>query len=270
MTPSIVRLQPRLRPILLTLVAVFVAELVVMLLLPLLHLARGSLVEAIADSVLLTVVILPFLLGVDAKRARAEAQAALLAEVVEQAEDGVIRATLDGVITSWNRGAERLTGYGSEEVIGQRPTILFPADRAGEVDHLIKCLLQGERVSQFETVNVRKDGTRYDVSVNLAVIHDRNGRPVGISAIVSDISARKRAEEAQARLIRELETALARVKTLSGLLPICANCKKVRDDRGYWKEIEDYVQTHSAAEFSHGICPACATELYGEYLDAPQ
>ena len=64
------------------------------------------------------------------------------------------------------------------------------------------------------------------------------------------------------RLIRRLQKALDGVKTLSGMIPICANCKKVRDDKGYWDQIETYIHKHSNADFSHGICPECAKELY--------
>lgn len=252
----------RVRALLLTLVTVFIAEAVVMLLLPLLHLPPGSVVEGLIDATILTAVILPFLLRVETKRARAEARVAQLAAIVEHAEDAIVRTTLDGVITSWNKGAERLTGYQAEEVIGRRPTMLFPPDREGEAAQLIERLRRGERVSQFETVNVRKDGTHHDVSISLAAILDHNGRPVGTSAVVRDVTERK-------RLIRELEQALAQVKTLSGLVPICANCKKVRDDSGYWHNVEQYVQERTEAEFSHGICPDCARKLYGEYLDDP-
>jgi hypothetical protein len=64
----------------------------------------------------------------------------------------------------------------------------------------------------------------------------------------------------------ELKTALSQVKTLSGFLPICASCKKIRDDNGYWNQIESYIRNHSEAEFSHGICPDCAQKLYPNYL----
>jgi hypothetical protein len=75
---------------------------------------------------------------------------------------------------------------------------------------------------------------------------------------------RQRAEEKQKSLILELQKALAEVKTLSGMLPICASCKKVRDDKGYWNQIESYLLDHSEAKFSHGICPECAKKLYPE------
>lgn len=77
--------------------------------------------------------------------------------------------------------------------------------------------------------------------------------------------AKRRAEEERERLIVELQEALAQVKTLSGLLPICMSCKKIRNDKGYWDKIEDYIQQRSAAQFSHGLCPPCATKLYPEF-----
>jgi flagellar basal body-associated protein FliL len=76
---------------------------------------------------------------------------------------------------------------------------------------------------------------------------------------------RKKAEDEREKLIVELQDALAEVGTLSGLLPICASCKKIRDDQGYWNQIEDYISSRSEASFSHGICPDCAKKLYSEY-----
>jgi hypothetical protein len=78
----------------------------------------------------------------------------------------------------------------------------------------------------------------------------------------TDIAEREHAQMEREKLIHELEDALARVRTLSGLLPICASCRKIRDDRGEWHELEVYVRDHSNAEFSHGICPECAEKLY--------
>jgi PAS domain-containing protein len=84
----------------------------------------------------------------------------------------------------------------------------------------------------------------------------------------TDITERKRAEEERQRTIAELQDALQKVKTLSGLLPICASCKKIRDDKGYWNHVESYIEHHSAAQFSHGICPDCVRKLYPEIADS--
>jgi len=83
--------------------------------------------------------------------------------------------------------------------------------------------------------------------------------------IIRDISERKLAEHERDRLIRELQEALARVKNLSGLLPICASCKKIRDEHGLWYSLEIYIRNHSEADFSHGICPDCRKRLYPEH-----
>lgn len=79
-----------------------------------------------------------------------------------------------------------------------------------------------------------------------------------------EIVWRKKAEEEREKLISQLQQALAEVKTLSGLLPTCASCKKIRDDKGNWNQTEVYIRDHSQAEFSHGICPDCAKKLYAE------
>jgi len=78
---------------------------------------------------------------------------------------------------------------------------------------------------------------------------------------------RSRLQIEQTRLIHELETALTRVKTLQGLLPICASCKKIRDDKGYWNQIESYLREHTNADFTHGICPECSRRLYAGFMD---
>ena len=88
-------------------------------------------------------------------------------------------------------------------------------------------------------------------------------RAIEISTQLKDeIIKRRQAEEAREKLIVELQETLAKIKTLSGLLPICANCKKIRDDKGYWQQVELYIEKHTTAEFSHGICPDCKKELY--------
>jgi DNA repair exonuclease SbcCD ATPase subunit len=84
------------------------------------------------------------------------------------------------------------------------------------------------------------------------------------SHLREEIEQRKRAEEERENLIAELKKALSKVKVLSGLVPICANCKKIRDDSGYWHQLERYISDHSEAEFSHGLCPDCIKILYPE------
>jgi len=85
-------------------------------------------------------------------------------------------------------------------------------------------------------------------------------------ALKSEIERRKAIQHEREALIDDLKKALAEIRTLSGLLPICSSCKKIRDDMGYWRQIEEYISKHSEAEFTHGLCPSCAKKLYPEYF----
>lgn len=96
---------------------------------------------------------------------------------------------------------------------------------------------------------------------------DKQNRLIGLIHVVRDITGRKRAEEEREQLIRELKDALVKVKTLSGMLPICSSCKKIRNDKGYWEQVETYIRHRSDAEFSHGICPDCVKKVYPGYYD---
>ena len=87
-----------------------------------------------------------------------------------------------------------------------------------------------------------------------------------LGLIATDVTVRRKAEIEKEKLISELKEALSKVKMLSGFLPICANCKKIRDDHGYWQQVEEYIRDHSEVEFSHGVCPECKEELIGDYL----
>lgn len=78
---------------------------------------------------------------------------------------------------------------------------------------------------------------------------------------------KQQAEEEREKLVRELQEALDKIKTLRGIIPICASCKKIRDDKGYWNQIEAYIRDHSDAEFSHGLCPECAKKIYPGYFN---
>ncbi len=122
-------------------------------------------------------------------------------------------------------------------------------------------LYEGTKVAIDHRV-VRRDGLERWVHTQGEVQFDDAGLPVRMVGTVQDVTRRKRVEQERERLITELQGALARVKTLSGMLPICASCKKIRDDRGYWQQLEEYLTEHSQAEFSHGVCPPCAKTLY--------
>jgi PAS domain S-box-containing protein len=97
-------------------------------------------------------------------------------------------------------------------------------------------------------------------------IRDPGGQIIGLVGITRDVTELMRTQQERERLIMELQNAIADIKKLSGLVPICANCKKIRDDRGYWTQLEAYIQEHSQAKFSHGLCPDCLQNLYSNFL----
>jgi len=203
-----------------------------------------------------------------ARRAQ-EATMAYLASIVESCQDAIVGKTLDGIVVSWNSGAEALYGYSAAEMVGREVSLLVPSDRMNDRTEVYERVKRGERVERFETVRVRKNGTPVEVSLTISPLKDANGKVVGASTVALDISKKKKEEAEWLRLIRELTEALAHVKTLSGLLPICASCKKIRDDQGYWQQVETYISAHSDADFTHGICPDCVKRLYPEYPIKP-
>jgi len=194
--------------------------------------------------------------GREEATARADA-AEELAAIVEGSDDAIISKTLRGIITSWNRAAEKIYGYAAEEVIGRSVSILVPEDVRNEIPENLQKISRSESVDSYDTTRMRKDGKIIHVSISIAPIKNASGEVVGASTIARDITERKRSEQEREKLLFELQEALARVKTLSGLLPICSYCKKIRNDEGYWQQIEGYIHQHSEAQFSHGICPEC-------------
>ena len=150
------------------------------------------------------------------ERKRAEMAAASLAAIVESSDDAIISKDLNSVITSWNKGAERLFGYTAQEIIGQSIYRLIPLDRQPEETKIIEQIKRGETVNTFETVRLRKDGSLLEVSLTISPLRNASGQVIGASKIARDITERKKAEEtlrrAQAQLsdhAGELEKAVA-------------------------------------------------------------
>ena len=111
-----------------------------------------------------------------------------------------------------------------------------------------------------------KDGSTVWVRCRGIAIRDQTGKPIRMLGAHTDLTKLKRTEEELLRKTQELEAANHKLReTISGILPICASCKKIRDDEGYWNHIEGFISAHSEAEFSHGICPDCAKRLYPEF-----
>jgi PAS domain S-box-containing protein len=303
-----------------------------------------------------------------------------LTAIVQASDDAIIGKTLDGIIVSWNKGAEKIYGYKAEEIVGHPISVLVPPGKPDELPGIMKQLRRGQRTESYETTRVHKDGHLIDIALTVSPVKDEAGKVVGASAIARDISKRKQAEAAlrlseerfrvalkgapvvvftqdlqlrytwinspvlawerrdyigktdaaivggeeaarltaikqealrtgvgsrtevsvtfegvlhyfdliveplrdgggtllgvicsatditsSKNLIAKLQEALEEVSVLSGLLSICASCKRIRDEQQTWISLESYIQAHSAAKFSHGMCPDCLRELYPDY-----
>lgn len=144
-------------------------------------------------------------------RQPADSLTSLLAAIVESSEDAIVSKTLDGVITSWNRGAERIFGYTAAEAIGQRINLIIPRDRWDEEDRILERLRRGETIGHFETVRLHKSGELLDISLTISPVMDSNGTVVGASKVARDVSGRKQLD----RVLRDSEE---RFRTLAGSL----------------------------------------------------
>jgi two-component system, cell cycle sensor histidine kinase and response regulator CckA len=205
----------------------------------------------------------------EAKARREQALAlekiSFLAAIVDSSEEAIMGENMAGIITTWNAGATRLYGYEAAEAVGRPALLIVPPSHHQEAADLLQKLWRAQYSEPVETIRMRKDGAPVNVCVTMSAIRDGQGRILGASSIAYDITERKKIEAERTELIAHLNQTLAKIKTLSGLLPICASCKKIRDDHGYWQKLETFVHEHSDAEFSHSICPDCMIKLYPEY-----
>jgi PAS domain S-box-containing protein len=183
-------------------------------------------------------------------------------------QDGIYRSSHEGKFLEVNPAMVKILGYNSKEellAIDIKKQLYFdPGDR--ESAALEQKL---EEIAVFRLR--RKDGSEVWVEDHGRHIVDENGNVLYHEGVLRDVTERKLAEDAlgkstreREKLIQELRFALDNVKTLQGLIPICANCKKIRDDKGYWNQVEGYIMEHSDATFTHGVCPDCAKKIFEE------
>lgn len=201
-----------------------------------------------------------------------------LAAIVESSGDAIVGKTLGGTIISWNKGAEILYGYAASEVIGRPISILVPPERPDEVSHIIKSIRTGGPVEHYETVRIRKDGRRVDVSVTVSPVKDAAGEIVGASAIARDISERKRAEE-QIRLLnetleRQVEERTAQLKAANKELEAFSYSvshdlrSPLRSIDGFSKALlEDYSDRLDEEGVGHLRRVRAATQRMGRLID---
>ena len=167
-----------------------------------------------------------------------------LAAIIESADDVIISKTLEGIITSWNKAAEKTFGYTAEEIIGEPVLTLIPNDRKDEEVEILSKLRRGERVEHYETVRVRKDGGLLDVTLTVSPIRDAEGKVVGASKILRDVTEQKRAQEKLRENAEVIETINRVAVVLSAEL-----------------DIERLVQTLTDAATGLTRCRAVGTDL---------
>ena len=197
-------------------------------------------------------------------RKKAEEQIRLMGAALEAAANGIVITDQKGRILWANKAFEQLTGYSVSEVIGLTPRLLKSGREQPSFYQDMWDTITAGKVWSGDLINKRKDGSLYHESMMIAPLAGSIGAPTHYIAIKQDVSERVNAAQEREQLIGQLKQALSEVKTLTGLLPICATCKKIRDDSGYWSQVEVFIKEHSNATFTHGICPACAKKMLEE------
>ena len=197
-------------------------------------------------------------------RKRAEAELKTSEEkyriLFQSSKDPVYIATIEGTVMDANPAFFSLFGYTTDDLDQLKLEVLYvnPDNRAEFIKEVNKSGFVKDHLEKLRT----KDDCEMDCLITATIRRSQVGDILGYQGTIRDITEVRRKQLEKEQLISELQDALAKIKTLSGLVPICAHCKNIRDDEGYWKQIEDYLLDYSDARFSHGICPECAKKFY--------
>ena len=188
-------------------------------------------------------------------------------QLLDHSNDFIYHHDLGGNITFASPAVERITGFSPQEWCNHYTHFYTdnPANRMGReiTDEMIR---SGKLGPSYQVEVRHKDGGTRWLEVSKQA-YRQEGKIAGVIGVGRDVTERVRLEGEREKLIGDLRAALDSVRTLKGMLPICASCKKIRDDQGYWNQIESYIRDHTGTEFSHGICPECAHRLYPELYE---
>jgi PAS domain S-box-containing protein len=188
-------------------------------------------------------------------RKRAEVELARLASIVESSNDAIIGMSLGGVIETWNAAAEEVFGYRASEVQDKPMSLLIPPGHADHLRQHLDQIRRGQKVTHYETIRRRQDGTVIAVSLTLSPVRDASGNVVGASLIARDITDRRQGEKERLELLQQLQHALSRSKRLTGRILYCTECKKIRSETGRWIDVERYIEDYSDADPVPAKCP---------------
>lgn len=186
--------------------------------------------------------------------------------LVEITSDWIWEVDQNGIYSYVSPKIKTLLGYEPQELIGKAtPFDFMPEEEAEKTSRLFKSIISSRKsLDGLENTNIHKDGHLVVLETSGVPVFDKVGNFTGYRGVDRDITDRKRTEDELFQEKKKLENALNEIKTLSGLLPICSSCKKIRDDKGYWNDLESYIELHSDALFTHGLCPECSEKLYGK------
>ncbi|HEY1663321.1 MAG TPA: PAS domain S-box protein [Verrucomicrobiae bacterium] len=206
--------------------------------------------------------------------------------IIDSATYAIITTDKNGTVKTFNPAAQRILGYAPQEVVGKATPLLWRdakeisersevlSERMGHpirpTFETIVAKIELDKIDQGEWTFIRKDGTHFPASLVVTALTNDHGELTGYLGFFRDISDRKKYESDREKLVFELREALAQVKTLSGLIPICGWCKSVRSDTGYWQTVEQYVRSRTDATFTHGICPSCQVKFKDEIARSQQ
>lgn len=199
-------------------------------------------------------------------------------DIIEFLPDPTFVIDMEGRVIAWNRAMERLSGVDKSDMIGKGDHAYAIPFYKEARPMLIDLVLEDDERWATEYPGIKKEdgvftsggsfhppsgGGEHYYAITAGRLFNAEGSLVGAIESVRDITDLKRSEQEREKLIEELKDALAKVRTLSGLLPVCVQCKKIRDDSGYWRQLETYISHHTDADVSHSLCPDCMEKIYG-------
>lgn len=187
----------------------------------------------------------------------------LLMILMNSIDEKVFIKDLDGVYHYVNASFCKDFDVEPDEIVGKDDYFVFRAEIAAKLRNSDRKVMLS-KVAETVEESGNYIGEQRTFRIKKIPLIDEKGEVYGICGIAFDITEEKKLKTEREKLIKELQLALENVRTLTGLVPICAQCKKIRDDKGYWRQIEEYIESHTEALFSHGICHDCAEDLYGD------
>jgi PAS domain S-box-containing protein len=190
-------------------------------------------------------------------------QAIAAPQIIATMNDSLIVLDREGVIRLVNQATCGLLGYREQDLLGKQLRSINGISFAHELDSIIL----GPEARNLNMDCRLEANTVHTLSVSTSIMRDSTGTPFAFVCVSRDITELRQVEKEREKLIGELQKAVAEIKTLHGFLPICYSCKKVRDDAGYWTQVEHYIEDHSDVTFSHGLCPNCLKKKLEESIE---